>query len=136
MSESEKPVLTRLFRDNPETPEGKYLVKRRDGTVVEWPSFVLGARDEDAEVCFRIYGLLKLMPPDQREGFLEDISDQLAASRSDPNAQNVEYFDSVMANADKWAKYRREHGEGDPLMGRHRKDDPATIEEMRKGMSG
>lgn len=44
---SDKKPLTGLFRDNPETPEGKYLVKRRDGTVVEWPSFVLGARDLD-----------------------------------------------------------------------------------------
>lgn len=134
MSEEKKP-LTGLFCDNPVTPEGKYHVRRRDGTTVEWPSFVLGARDEDAEICFRIYGLLKLMPPEERAGFIEDMFDQFAASRSDPNAQNVGFFDSVMANADLWAMYRAEHGDGDPLMGPHRKDDPATIEEMRRGKS-
>lgn len=134
MAEEKKP-LTSLFRDDPATPEGKYLVKRRDGTVVEWPSFVLGARDEDATLCFRIYALLKLMPPDQREAFIEDMADQFAASRADTNAQNVSYFDSVMRNADKWDEYRKTHGDGDPLMGRHRKDDPATIAEMRKGHS-
>lgn len=131
----EKQKLTCLFRHNPATPEGKYLVKRRDGTVFECPSFVLGARDEDAELCLRIYGLLKLMPPDQREGFIEDMHDQFAASRADPDAQNVGYFDSVMAFADLWDEYRKQHGDGDPLMGRHRQDDPATLAEMRKGMS-
>lgn len=35
MSEIVKQPLTGLVRDNPKTPEGKYLVKRRDGTVVE-----------------------------------------------------------------------------------------------------
>jgi len=39
----EKPLIHGLWRDDPATPEGKYLVKRRDGTVVEWPSFTLGA---------------------------------------------------------------------------------------------
>lgn len=38
----QKPKLKGLVRDNPETPEGKYLVKRRDGTVPPWPHFVLG----------------------------------------------------------------------------------------------
>lgn len=130
-----KRPLTCLFRDNPETPEGKYLVKRRDGTVVEWPSFVLGARDEDAEMCLRIYGLLKLMPPDQKEGFVADMYDQLAVSRSDPDSKNVSFFDSVQSFADKWSEYRKAHGDGDPLMGRHRHDDPDTISEMRRGMS-
>ncbi|HXI43902.1 MAG TPA: hypothetical protein VNH83_28225 [Bryobacteraceae bacterium] len=37
-----------LWRKNPETPEGKYLVKRRDGSVVDWPNFVLGAKDPAA----------------------------------------------------------------------------------------
>ena len=52
---SDKKPLTGLFRDNPATPEGKYLVKRRDGTVVEWPSFVLGARDPHAAAALRAY---------------------------------------------------------------------------------
>jgi hypothetical protein len=37
--------------------------------------------------------------------------------------------------ANEWDEYRLSHGEGDPGMGRHRKDDPATVEEMRKGCS-
>lgn len=34
-----------LFSNQPATKEGKYLVQRRDGTVPDWPWFVLGARD-------------------------------------------------------------------------------------------
>ncbi len=37
--------------------------------------------------------------------------------------------------ADHYDAYRTAHGDGDPGMGRHRKDDPATIAEMRKGWS-
>jgi hypothetical protein len=37
--------------------------------------------------------------------------------------------------ADEWERYREKNGEGDPGMGRHRVNDPATIAEMRKGMS-
>lgn len=47
MDATEKP-LTGLWRRNPETPEGKYLVKRRDGSVVEWPNLVMGAKDPAA----------------------------------------------------------------------------------------
>jgi hypothetical protein len=45
MTEETKKPLTGLWRRNPETPEGKYLVKRRDGSVVEWPNLVMGARE-------------------------------------------------------------------------------------------
>ena len=34
-----------LWRTEEGTPEGKYLVQRRDGSVVEWPNFVIGAKD-------------------------------------------------------------------------------------------
>jgi hypothetical protein len=109
----EKPNLTGLFRDNPETPEGKYLVKRRDGSVVEWPSFVLGARDPHAAVALRAY----------------------ACSIADDPSIDVGLVNAIFHLVDIFNKYRKEHGEGDPGKGRHRKDDPATIEEMKKGWS-
>ncbi len=42
---------------------------------------------------------------------------------------------SLRRFADSWDRYRTENGEGDPGMGRHRPDDPATVAEMRKGFS-
>ena len=44
-----------LWRKNPETPEGKYLVKRRDGTVPAWPFFVIAASDPAAPRTLRAY---------------------------------------------------------------------------------
>lgn len=114
MENNEKPVLKKLMRYSPETKEGKYLVKRRDGTVVEWPAFVLGARDPHAEVALRAYA---------------------ASIATDPDC-DPELPESILQLAYEFAKYREEHGEGDPTRGRHRTDDPATIAEMRKGQSG
>lgn len=122
MSESKKP-LTGLFRDNPETPEGKYLVKRRDGTVVEWPSFVLGARDPIAEVALRAYAT----------EVLRIISEEPAQAAA--MGLTEEFGHRLLHHAHHWRDYRQEHGQGDPGMGRHRKDDPATVAEMQKGMS-
>lgn len=45
-----------LFRNDPETREGKYpVLLRRDGTVPEWEWFVLGARDPAAPAGIRAY---------------------------------------------------------------------------------
>ncbi len=110
---SEKKQLTCLFRENHETPEGKYLVKRRDGSVVEWPSFVLGGRDPHAAVALRAYAASCATDPSIHLGFVE----------------------AVRRWADIYDQYRLQHGEGDPGMGKHRVDDPATLEEMRKGRS-
>ena len=106
----EKPLANGLWRDNPETPEGKYLVKRRDGTIVEWPNFTLGARDPCAPAALRAYA---------HHARLIDL---------DPA-----YADAVDRLADEWEVYRAEHGEGDPDRGRHRQDDPSIIAEMRRG---
>lgn len=122
MSETKKP-LTGLFRDNPETPEGKYLVKRRDGTVVEWPSFVLGARDPIAAVALRAYAK-------EVRRLIRDEPQQARAL-----GLTMEFAHRLSDEADAWDDYRDTHGDGDPGMGRHRKDDPATVEEMRKGRS-
>lgn len=111
--DEDKPTLTGLVRDNPKTPEGKYLVKRRDGSVAEWPHFVLGARDPHAPMAIRAYAM---------------------SARQDVN------FDPRMVGrlfemADEFDAYRLQHGSGDPHKGLHRVDDPATIEEMKKGRS-
>ena len=123
MIHAEKKPLTGLFRDNPETPEGKYLVKRRDGTVVEWPSFVLGARDPVAAVALRAYAkeVRRLIRDEPQEAMM------LGLTR--------EFADRLSLEADSWDDFRDTHGSGDPGMGRHRRDDPATIAEMRKGRS-
>jgi len=107
-----KPVMHGLWRDDPETPEGKYLVKRRDGTVVEWPHFVLGARDPCAPAALRAY-----------------------ADSALARVMTHGYADAVRRLADEFERYRKEHGDGDPDRGRHRKDDPATVAEMLKGQS-
>lgn len=101
-----------LWRKNPETPEGKYLVKRRDGTVVEWPNFVLGAKDPAAPIALRAYAA--------------------AAQRLGMNSQ---YVNDVLHLADEFDAYRGDHGVGDPDRGRHRADDARTIQEMRNGHS-
>ena len=110
---SDKPKLSGLFRDSDKTPEGKYLVKRRDGTVVEWPSFVLGARDPHAAVALRAY------------------ADSI---EKDPDV-HPDFPARLRRLADDFDAYRIVHGNGDPTRGPHRKDDPATVAEMRKGMS-
>lgn len=104
--------LSGLFRKHPETPEGKYLVKRRDGTVPEWPSLVIGAKDPCARAAIH-----KLAEEAERLGF------------------NAQYVSDMHGLAEEFEAYRLLHGNGDPDRGRHRVDDPATIAEMRKGKS-
>jgi hypothetical protein len=123
----EKPMakkpLRSLTRRLPQTPEGKYLVKRRDGTVPPWPSFVLGGADPIAAVALRAYAgeCLRLLARDP------DKAAQLGLTQ--------EFACDVYAFADEFDRWREVHGQGDPGMGPHRKDDPATIEEMKKGYS-
>jgi hypothetical protein len=92
---------------------GKYLVTRRDGTVPEWPSFVLGAKDPAAEEALRAYA---------REA---------ERRRFDPR-----FVADVKVLADEFMNYREERGEGDPDGAPHRKDDPATVSRMLAGANG
>jgi hypothetical protein len=110
---SEKKPLNCLFRERPDTPEGKYLVKRRDGTVPPWPSFVLGGADPHAAVALRAYADSCAQDPAIEAGFVA----------------------AVRRWADEYDRWRAEHGQGDPGMGPHRSDDPATVEQMRQGRS-
>lgn len=111
MPSNEKPDLTALVRDNPKTPEGKYLVMRRDGTVPDWQWFVLGARDPMVPLTLRFYALYGWV-----RGYFK-----------------WSYVRSVFRFARDMNAYRKDHGTGDPHKGLHRKDNPAIIELMRKG---
>lgn len=127
---SAKPLLKGLTRDNPATPEGKYLVKRRDGTVVEWPCFVLGARDPFAEIALIAYYNAVWARIHANNALV------MAGQPVDPKTEvTAEFANAIKRLAETFAKYREEHGQGDPGRGKHRKDDPATVEEMRKGHS-
>lgn len=112
-SNQDKKPLVGLFRDHIDTPEGKYLIKRRDGTVPPWPSFVLGGADPHAEVALRAYADSIEKDPE-----------------ADPN-----FIAGLRRWADEFKRYREEYGHGDPTRHAHRKDDPVTIEEMKKGRS-
>ena len=101
-----------LWRNNPETPEGKYLVKRRDGTIPEWPYFVIGAKDPAAPHALREY-----------------------AKKCHELGMDAAYVHDCILMADQFEHYRIINGPGDPDGIRHRKDDPATIAEMRRGKS-
>ena len=112
---STKPTLLTLTRDHAGTPEGKYLIQRRDGTVPPWPSFVLGGADPVAAVALRAYAT--------------EIDRLL---RCDPVvAQGLgltgEFAQAVSRWADEFDRWRLEHGSGDPGKGPHRKDDSAII---------
>lgn len=109
---TEKPIMHGLWRHDPETPEGKYLVKRRDGTVVEWPNFTMGARDPASPWALRAYAVAAFV-----------------------SGMTFGYARAVWRLAAEFNAYRAAHGPGDPDRGKHRQDDPATIAEMKKGCS-
>lgn len=98
-----------LWRNNPETPGGKYLVKRRDGTIPEWPYFVIGGADPAASVALRAY-----------------------ADEAERLGMDARYVADVRELASDFEDYLAEHASGDPDAPRHRKDDPATVAEMQK----
>jgi hypothetical protein len=100
--------MVRLWRNTEGTREGKYLVQRRDGTVPEWPYFVIGAADPAAPAALRAYA---------------DAAEHL---RMDP-----EYVADLRRLAVAFTDWRLEHAEGDPDAPRHRTDDPETIAKMR-----
>ena len=44
-----------LWKSHEATREGKYLVKRRDGTIPKWPYFVIAASDPAAPAALLAY---------------------------------------------------------------------------------
>lgn len=99
-----------LWKNNPETKGGKYLVKRRDGTVPWWPFMVFAASDPAAPTALRAY------------------ADEAERLNMDP-----QYVSDVRGLAAEFEEWRSGNVTGDPDAPRHRKDDPKTIAEMRKG---
>lgn len=102
----------KIWAKTAEFSEGKFLVVRRDGTVPEWPHFVLGARDPATPIALRAY------------------ADAVQQMGLDP-----EYVASIRELADDFDAYRRRVGEGDADAAPHRKDDPDVIVAMRGGES-
>lgn len=97
-----------LVRNNPATPEGKYLVTRRDGTIPEWPFFVIGAQDPIAPWALRVYALVAFL---------------LRYDKA--------YCLGVWRLARQFAQYRKEHGTNDPSAPPTNPDDPATVLKMK-----
>lgn len=89
---------------------GKYLVQRRDGSVPEWPYFVIGAKDPAAAAGLRAYATEA-----ERLGF-------------DPK-----YVADVRKMVVEFEDHCANEGAGDPDARPHRKDDPATIAKMTGG---
>ena len=85
---------------------------RRDGTVVEWPNFVLGGRDAAAAHALRAYAIYGLA-----------------------HGYNEGYCSAIFKLAETFDIYRENYGQGDPDKGKHRKDDPETVEKMKQGWS-
>lgn len=101
-----------LWRNSEETREGKYLVQRRDGTIPEWPWFVLGARDPAAPAALRAY-----------------------AEECERLGMDMDYVRDIQRMALAWIVEIERLGVGDPDAPRHREDDPETVTKMRKGLS-
>lgn len=105
--------MTGLWKNNPKTPEGKYLVKRRDGSIPRWDWFVLGSNDPASIAALRAYA---------------DAAERLG--------MDAAYVSDVRDMADDWESQQIAYGTtGDPDAGPDLIDDPATVAEMRNGHS-
>jgi len=95
---------------------GKYVVLRRDGTIPEWPNFVLDAADPCAPVAIRAY--------------------RNEASRLGMDPQFVSDLGRMADEFDAYRAYVASRGgkRGDPDAPLHRKDDPRIIEAMETGV--
>jgi hypothetical protein len=90
-----------LWRNNEATKGGKYLVQRRDGTVPEWPWFVLGARDPAAGAALMAY-----------------------ANEAEARGYDPKFVADVRTLAREFQEYLLANGAGDPTSGPHRADKP------------
>lgn len=104
-----------LWRYREDTPEGKYVVLRRDGTVFPGPNFVLGYRDRAAPAALRAYA----------------AECQLLLEAGDDN-YNEQYIQDCLRLADDMERAtRNDPRPGDPGKGKHREDHPLVLEQMR-----
>jgi hypothetical protein len=102
--------MTGLWRYGDKAPEGKYLVLRRDGTVPEWPNFVIGAKDPAAVAALLAY-----------------------AKEAEARGFDAAYVADVRRLANEFYAYRVKNGEGDPDAPPHRKDDAEVVRMMKEG---
>ena len=94
-----------LWRNNPETPEGKYpIVLRRDGTVLNTPYLVITLRDPCASAAIWAY-----------------------AERAEKLGLDAEYVHDMRELAVEAEHVRNENAVGDPDAPKHRTDDPNII---------
>ena len=105
--------MSGIWRNNPETREGKYLVKRRDGTIPHWPWFVLGGLDPASPGALLAYAA--------------------EAERLGMDPIYVADVRALIGTFRDWQADMPPEDLGDPDAPRHRKDDPATVAEMVKG---
>lgn len=91
----------------------KFLVMRRDGSVPEWPYFVIGARDPAAPAALTAY-----------------------AHEAQRLGMDPEYAKDLVRLADEFDRWREAAGEGDPDAPPHRVDDPEIIARWRTGTVG
>lgn len=99
--------MARLFRNTDGSREGKFLVLRRDGSIPDWPYFVIGAADPAAPFALTAYA---------------DAAEDLDM---DP-----QYVTDLRALADEFEAWRIANGEGDPDAPKHRTDDPEIIAKL------
>lgn len=90
-----------VWKDDNGNRKNKYLVQRRDGTVPEWPWFVLSAKDPAATAALRAYAIAA-----KQEGM------------------DSRYVIDVLSMAGEWDSYLIENGAGDPDAPPHRIDNP------------
>jgi hypothetical protein len=88
----------------------KYLVMRRDGTVPEWPYFVIGAKDPAAPAALRAYA---------------DEAERLGMDSA--------YTADIRGQATDFERYALLYGKADPDAPPHRSDHPAVIGMIKAG---
>lgn len=98
-----------LWKNVDGTREGKYLVQRRDGTVPNWPWFVLAASDPAAPAALAAYA-------------------QAAAK----HGMDPAYIADINKLVYEFACWRLANAAGDPDAGKHRQDDAATVAKMQR----
>lgn len=96
-----------LWRYNESTPEGKFLVQRRDGSVPSWPWMVLGAKDPAAPAALRAYAL------------------ECERLRFDQ-----EYVEDIKRLAEEFMAWQAVYGDGDPTEPPHGDANPGVRSAM------
>ena len=98
-----------LWTHQPGTPQGKYLVQRRDGSIPSWPWFVLGGNDPAAPAALRAY-----------------------ADAAEYHGMDPDYVRDIRDMAHYWIAMQIVYGApGDPDAPPDLVDDPDTIAKMR-----